>query len=62
MQQYQKPVLIQEQRLKMSPQMFQSIQLMALPLQELKFRIHEELEKNPALELIEDKSIVSIDD
>jgi len=62
MQQYQKPVLVQEQRLKMSPQMFQSIQLMALPLQELTFRIHEELEKNPALELIEDKSLVSIDD
>jgi len=61
MQQYQKPVLVQEQRLKMSPQMFQSIQLMALPLQELSFRIHEELEKNPALELIEDKSLVSID-
>ena len=62
MQQYQKPVLVQEQRLKMSPQMFQSIQLMALPLQELTFRIHEELEKNPALELIEDKSLVSLDD
>lgn len=62
MQQYQKPVLVQEQRLKMSPQMFQSIQLMALPLQELTFKIHEELEKNPALELIEDKSIVLLDD
>ncbi len=62
MQQYQRPQLVQEQRLKMSPQMFQSIQLMALPLQELKFRIHEELEKNPALELIEDKSLVSIED
>ncbi len=62
MQQYQKPVLVQEQRLKMSPQMFQSIQLMALPLQELTFRIHEELEKNPALELIEDKSLVSLED
>lgn len=62
MQQYQKPILAQEQRLKMTPQMFQSIQLMALPLQELTFRIHEELEMNPALELIEDKSLVSIDD
>ncbi|MCK5672101.1 MAG: RNA polymerase sigma-54 factor, partial [Spirochaetales bacterium] len=62
MQQYQKPVLIQEQRLKMSPQMFQSIQLMALPLQELSFRIHEELEKNPALELIKEKSLVSLED
>jgi len=62
MQQYQKPVLIQEQRLKMSPQMFQSIQLMALPLQELTIRIHEELEKNPALELIEEKSLISLED
>ena len=62
MQQYQKPVIIQEQRLKMSPQMFQSIQLMALPLQELTFRIHEELEKNPALELIEEKSLISLED
>lgn len=61
MQQYQKPVLVQEQRLKMSPQMFQSIKLMALPLQELSLRIREELEKNPALELIEDKSSISID-
>ncbi|MCK5200606.1 MAG: RNA polymerase sigma-54 factor, partial [Spirochaetales bacterium] len=62
MDQYQRPQMVQEQRLKMSPQMFQSIQLMALPLQELKFRIHEELEKNPALELIEDKSLVSIEE
>ncbi len=46
----------------MSPQMFQSIQLMALPLQELSFRIHEELEKNPALELIKEKSLVSLED
>jgi len=59
--QFQKPVLIQEQRLKMNPQLFQSIQLMTLPLQELKFRIQEELEANPALEVVEDRSTVSID-
>lgn len=47
--------------MKLSPQMYQSIQMMALPLQELKFRIQEEIEKNPALEIIEDKSTVSID-
>lgn len=57
--QYQKPVIIQEQRLKLSPQLYQSIQLMALPLQDLKFRIEEELEKNPALELVEDRSTLS---
>ncbi len=60
--QVQKPVLIQEQRLKMNPQLFQSIQLMALPLQDLKFRIQEELEANPALEVVEDRSTVSIDE
>jgi len=47
--------------MKLSPQMYQSIQMMALPLQELKFRIQEEIESNPALEIIEDRSTVSID-
>ena len=60
--QYQKPVLIQEQRLKMNPQLYQSIQMMAMPLQELKFKIQEELERNPALEVIEDRSEVSLDE
>ena len=40
----------------MNPQLLQSIQLMALPLQELKFKIQEELERNPALEVVDDKS------
>ena len=62
MQQYQKPAMVQVQRLKMTPQIYQSIQLMALPLHELTNRIHEELEKNPALELIEEKSIVSLEE
>ena len=60
--QYQKPVIMQEQRLKMNPQLYQSIQLMALPLQELKFTIQQELERNPALEVLDDKSDVSLDD
>jgi RNA polymerase sigma-54 factor len=46
----------------MSPQLYQSIKLMALPLQELKFTIQEELEKNPALEVIEDRSELSLDE
>lgn len=54
--QYQKPLTIQEQRLKLSPQLYQSIRMMALPLHELKFRIEEELERNPALEVVEDRS------
>ena len=46
--QYQKPVVIQDQRFKMNPQLLQSIQLMAMPIQELKLTIREEIEKNPA--------------
>ncbi len=46
----------------MNPQLFQSIQLMAMPIQELKFKIQEELEKNPALEMIEDKSEISLEE
>jgi len=60
--QYQKPVLIQEQKMKLSPQMFQSIQLMALPIQDLKFRIQEEVDKNPALEIMDQKKEISIDE
>ncbi len=59
--QYQKPVILQEQRLKMNPQLYQSIQLMAMPIQELKLTIREELEKNPALEVIEEKMDESLD-
>ncbi len=60
--QYQKPVLIQEQKMKLSPQMFQSIQLMALPVQDLKFRIQEEVDRNPALEIKEQKKELSLDE
>jgi DNA-directed RNA polymerase specialized sigma54-like protein len=35
---------------------------MAMPLQDLKLKIQEELEKNPALELVNEKSDVSIDE
>ncbi len=60
--QYQKPVLVQEQKLRMSPQLYQSIQLMALPLHELKLQIQEEIEKNPALEVLDEKPDESIDE
>jgi RNA polymerase sigma-54 factor len=60
--QYQRPALVQGQQLKMNPQLYQSIQLMALPLQELKFRIEEELQANPALEVVEDNTTVSLED
>ena len=59
--QLQKPVLIQEQRQKLSPQMIQSIRLMALPLPELKDEIQQEIEANPALEVLEDRSTLSLE-
>jgi RNA polymerase sigma-54 factor len=59
--QLQKPALIAEQRQKLSPQMIQSIKLMAMPLQELKEQIQEEIEANPALELVSDASTVSLE-
>jgi RNA polymerase sigma-54 factor len=57
----QRPVLRQEQRLKMTPQLYQAIRIMALPLQDLQVTIQEELERNPALEVLEDNSTASLD-
>jgi len=53
---------MQEQKMKMSPQMYQTIQLLALPVQELKAKIDEEVEKNPALETVEHNRDLSLDD
>lgn len=60
----QKAVLSQKQELRLSPQLLQSIRLMALPLQELKEEIQTELERNPALEVLDDQSssTVSLDE
>lgn len=52
----------QDQRFKMNPQMFQSLKLMELPVMDLREKIVQELERNPALEVLEDRSIVSLDD
>ncbi len=41
--------------------MIQSIRLMSLPLQELKDEIQEEIEANPALEVLEDRSTMSLE-
>jgi RNA polymerase sigma-54 factor len=60
--QLQRPSFIQEQRLKMSPQIYQSIKLMELPVVDLREQIEEEIERNPALELLEDHSTVSLDE
>ena len=59
--QLQKPALITEQRQKLSPQMIQSIKLLAMPLHELKEQIQEEIETNPALEVVSDASTVSLE-
>ena len=45
----------------MTPQLLQSIQIMTLPLQELRTRIHEELNANPALEVVAERQEVSLD-
>ena len=42
--------------------MYQSIQLMALPLYDLKAKIQEEVEKNPALEIIKEAPSPSIEE
>jgi RNA polymerase sigma-54 factor len=47
---------------KMTPQMYQSIKLMEMPLVDLREKIGEELERNPALEVLEDNSTVSLDE
>ncbi len=60
--QFQKQSLSQEQRQKLSPQMLQSIKLMALPVQDLVEKIQEAIESNPALEVLEDKRSISLDD
>ncbi|MDR3131042.1 MAG: RNA polymerase factor sigma-54 [Treponema sp.] len=60
--QLQRPAFIQEQRLKMSPQVYQSIKMMELPIVDLREKIEEELERNPALEVVEDHSTVSLDE
>lgn len=49
--QSQKIILAQKQQLKMSPQMYQSLELMALPMLDLRERIQTEIEKNPALDI-----------
>ncbi|HKL57041.1 MAG TPA: RNA polymerase sigma-54 factor, partial [Sphaerochaeta sp.] len=43
--------LSQKQQLKLSPQLLQSFELMALPLAELQQKIKAEIEINPALEI-----------
>jgi RNA polymerase sigma-54 factor len=60
--QLQRQSFSQEQRLKMNPQFHQSLQLMELPLMDLREKIVQELDLNPALELLEDRASVSLDE
>ena len=46
----------QQLSLSMTPQMIQSISMMALSTEELIYRIYEEVEKNPALEIVKESS------
>ena len=48
--------------LKLSPQMIQSINLLTLPVLELRERILDEAEKNPALEVVSDSGLDVSDD
>jgi len=45
----------------MNTQLYQSIKLMSLPVMELREVIQEEMERNPALEVLADPSTVSLD-
>jgi RNA polymerase sigma-54 factor len=59
--QLQRPLFIQEQRLRMNPQLYLAIKLMELPIVDLREKIEEEIERNPALEMLEDRTTVSLD-
>jgi RNA polymerase sigma-54 factor len=53
---------VQEQRLRLNPQQIQSIGLMGLPILDLRKKIEEELDRNPALEALEDRTLISLDE
>lgn len=59
--QAQRPILVTEQRQKLNPRMLQSIKILALPVAELTEAIQAELEANPALEILDDKSEMSLE-
>ena len=59
--QVQRPALVAEQRQKLNPRMLQSIKILALPVAELTEEIQAELEINPALEVIDDRTVDSLE-
>ena len=50
------------QQQKLSPQILQSINILSLPVEDLRDRIFEEVEKNPALEIVNDRYYASAKD
>ena len=60
--QTQQPTFRQEQRLRMTPQLYQAIRIMALPLADLKLTIDQEMERNPALEIVSEDQTDSLDE
>ena len=60
--QAQQPVLRQQQRLRITPQLYQAIRIMALPLTDLQLTIDQELERNPALEIVSENPTDSLDE
>jgi len=46
----------------MNPQVYQSIKMMEMPVMELRELIGQELERNPALEVLDDRSTVSLEE
>jgi len=57
----QRQGLFQSQQLRMNTQMYQSIKIMELPVIDLREKIEEEVEKNPALEVLEEPKALSLD-
>ena len=57
----QRQTYVQSQQLRMNAQLYQSIKLMELPVMDLREKIEEELEKNPALEMLEEPENISLD-
>ncbi len=50
------------QQQKLSPQMIQTINILAMPMDQLRERIYEEVESNPAMEILKDPVYVSSSD
>ncbi|MDR0511710.1 MAG: RNA polymerase factor sigma-54 [Treponema sp.] len=57
----QRPSMAQSQKFMMNPQVYQAIKLLELPILDLREKIAEELERNPALEVLLDNSTVSLE-